>query len=88
MSRIPSQQIQTSQNTYPSQLLQQLSESRQNGLVKVATNSVEWHLYFHLGQLIFANCTLASADRLERHLRRLTHETKTLTRQTCIEVES
>ena len=88
MSQIPPQQGKVSQNTYPIQLLQQLSESRTTGLLRTTYNSVDWYFFFYMGKLMFANNTVAPADRLDRHLRRLTNETETLTRQVCLEAES
>ncbi len=88
MSQMPNSQSQVHQNSYPAQMLQQLSESKTSGLLKASCQSVDWYFYFDIGQLIFANNTVAPGDRLDRHLRRLTHETETLTRQICLETEA
>jgi two-component system, chemotaxis family, response regulator PixG len=66
------------QNFSPLKLLEQLSNSQANGYLQVSYNSVDWHIYFNLGKLLYATHSLDPFERLERHLRRLNTEISTL----------
>ncbi|MGY2793372.1 two-component system, chemotaxis family, response regulator PixG [Thermostichus sp. MS-CIW-36] len=45
-----------------------------------------WSLVFHQGRLGFAHHSLEPLERLDRHLRRLSHQVFSLTRQNCLRI--
>jgi len=52
-----------------------------DGYLYVVSNSIDWAIHFDRGKLFFATNNLEPFERLERHLRRLSHEVKTLDSQ-------
>lgn len=59
-------------------LLQQLAQSQRNSCLKVTTNSVSYLIYFKRGKLTYATHSVDPFERLERHLRRLSHDNANL----------
>jgi len=58
-----------------------------DGYLYVTSNKkIDWLIHFERGKLFFATNTLEPFERLERHLRRLSHEVKTLDSQVRTEV--
>ncbi|MDJ0732489.1 MAG: response regulator [Nostocaceae cyanobacterium] len=47
--------------------------------LQALSNSVSWSIYLDSGKIIYASHSVAPFDRLERHLRRLSHQIPTLT---------
>lgn len=60
-------------------ILEQLSNDRASGCLKVSYNSVDWQIYCDRGQLIYATHSLDPFDRLECQLRRLSQTVPALT---------
>ena len=57
-----------------------------DGYLYVSSNSIDWLIHFDRGKLFFASNNLEPFERLERHLRRLSHELKTLDARVRTEV--
>jgi two-component system, chemotaxis family, response regulator PixG len=74
------------QNFHPIKLLERLSDPRTNGYLEVSHNSVQWRIDIHQGQLIYATHSIDPFERLERHLRRLSHQIPQLTAAVRTEV--
>ncbi|MGK7875485.1 MAG: PleD family two-component system response regulator [Xenococcaceae cyanobacterium] len=62
-------------------LLEQLSRSESDGFLQVSNGSVYWLIYFHQGNLTYASHSVDPFERLERHLRRLSHENPKITNE-------
>ncbi len=69
-----------SQNTdiYPINLLTKLSTKQVSGCLQLSYNSLEYFIYFHRGNIAYATNSIQPFERLERHLRRMSHEITTL----------
>lgn len=65
----------------PTSLLQQLLDSGSSGCLSVQSQGVTWLFYFQAGHLFFATHSIDPFDRLERHLRRLSADIPSLTRE-------
>lgn len=65
-------------NIYPIDLLKELSGKYVNGCLKLSYNSVDYFIYLHRGQIAYATNLLQPFERLQRHLRRLSHSVTTL----------
>lgn len=65
----------------PQSLLQQLNDAGTSGCLLVASRTVTWSFYFQAGHLFFATHSVEPFDRLERHLRRLSADIPSLTRE-------
>ncbi|MGK7874088.1 MAG: response regulator [Xenococcaceae cyanobacterium] len=63
----------------PITLLEQVSDSQTDGCLQVSQGSVDWLIYFNQGKLTYATHSVDPFERLERHLRRLSHKIPTLT---------
>jgi twitching motility two-component system response regulator PilG len=70
---------QDSEKFHPLRLLQNYSYYPHRGFLRVSENSVKWRIYFDRGELIYATHSLDPFERLDRHLRRLSHEIPCLT---------
>ncbi len=68
-----------SPNFSPINILGRIAQAKATGCLVVSYNSVTWRIYVHSGELIYANHSLDSFERLERHLRRLSYEVPCLT---------
>lgn len=62
----------------PIELIKKLSTSEKNSYLKVTHDSVDWQIYFNQGKIYYATHSLQPFTRLERHLRRLSHEVPNL----------
>ena len=71
--------IEKSPKFSPSEILAKIGKVKATGCLVVSYNSVTWRLYFHSGEIIYANHSLDSFGRLERHLRRFSYHLSTLT---------
>ena len=67
-----------SQNLNPIDVLRQLSRTQENCCLQISSGSVSYFIYFHQGKLTYATHSVDPFERLERHLRRLSHEITTL----------
>ncbi len=65
----------------PRSLLQQLIDAGSSGCLLVRHRAVTWSFYFQAGHLFFATHSVEPFDRLERHLRRLSADIPSLTRE-------
>jgi two-component system, chemotaxis family, response regulator PixG len=63
---------------YPLALLRQLSSCADSTYIQVLSNSVSWSIYLEQGKISYATHSIEPFDRLERHLRRLSHQIPTL----------
>lgn len=68
-----------SEQLAPIKLLEDLIENQANGFLSVVSNSITWQLYFHQGLLTYATYSIDPFERLDRHLRRLSHQISVLT---------
>jgi twitching motility two-component system response regulator PilG len=78
MNQISSDTTQVATNPYPIDLIAELSSHQANGCLQVIYNSLTYQIYLQQGKLIYATNSLEPFERLERHLRRLSHQVKTL----------
>ncbi|PAX52546.1 response regulator [Brunnivagina elsteri] len=58
----------------PLSLLRHLSTCHDSTCLHVLNNSVSWLIYLEQGKIIYATHSVEPFDRLERHLRRLSHQ--------------
>ena len=65
-------------NTNPVDLLAQLSNNKVTGCLELSYNSLEYFIYLYRGTIAYATNSLEPFERLERHLRRMSHEIPTL----------
>jgi two-component system, chemotaxis family, response regulator PixG len=79
MNQIPTVSNDKSKNLNPIKLLEYLAGSRAVGCLQVTSSSVDWLIYFNQGKITYATHSLEPFERLERHLRRFSHEIATLT---------
>jgi two-component system, chemotaxis family, response regulator PixG len=70
----------------PLSLLRQLSSSSETTCLQVSSNSVFWSIYLEQGKIIYASHSVEPFDRLERHLRRLSHHISLLSGETRIQL--
>ncbi|MEN9230571.1 MAG: response regulator [Thermostichus sp. DG02_5_bins_236] len=62
------------------------------GIVRYQADSIatedlsSWSLFFSQGQFVFASHSLDPLERLDRHLRRLSHQISSLTRERCLRI--
>jgi twitching motility two-component system response regulator PilG len=75
-----------SNNIYPTDLLEALSNSQADGCLQVFNDSIIYLIYLHQGKLTYATHSVEPFERLERHLRRLSHEVPSLTTEVRTEV--
>ena len=64
----------TDNNIYPIEILRQLSEQQLTGCLQLSANSVIYYLYLYRGAIAYATNSIKPFERLERHLRRLSHK--------------
>ncbi len=63
----------------PMNILVKLCHAQKTGCLVVSYKSVKWRIYVAQGRLVYANHSLDSFERLERHLRRLSYTVSSLT---------
>ncbi|MCF2970341.1 hypothetical protein L1047_03915 [Synechococcus sp. Nb3U1] len=62
------------------------------GIVRYQDDSIAseilstWSLFFSQGRFVFASHSLDPLERLDRHLRRLSHQSFSLTREVCLRI--
>lgn len=64
----------TFQKLRPLSLLAHLSNCYDSANLKVSNNSVSWSIYLDQGKIVYASHSVAAFDRLDCHLRRLSHQ--------------
>ncbi|NMG06918.1 response regulator [Brasilonema sp. UFV-L1] len=62
----------------PLSLLRHLSHSSESTCLQALSNSVSWSIYLEQGRITYATHSVEPFDRLERHLRRLSHHVPTI----------
>ncbi|BAY23455.1 response regulator receiver protein [Calothrix sp. NIES-2100] len=67
-------------------LLSQLSKSSDSACLQAFSNSVSWTIYLEQGKITYATHSIEPFDRLERHLRRLSHQIPLLNSQTRVQL--
>jgi CheY-like chemotaxis protein len=72
----------TFKNLKPVQLLTHLASTGDTAHLQVSSNSVIWSFYLKHGKIIYAANSVDPFDRLERHLRRLSHQLPHLNSET------
>ena len=70
----------------PLSLLRHLSSCTESTCLQVSSNSVSWLFYLEQGKIAYATHSIEPFDRLERHLRRLSHQISTLTSETRVQL--
>jgi chemotaxis family two-component system response regulator PixG len=73
-------------NLRPLSLLRQLSNCSDSTHLQALSNSVTWSIFLDQGKIIFATHSIEPFDRLERHLRRLSHRIPTLNSEIRIQL--
>jgi twitching motility two-component system response regulator PilG len=87
MNQISSDTNQVATNLYPIDLIAEISSHQASGCLEVIYNSLTYQLFFQQGKLIYATNSVEPFERLERHLRRLSHEVKTLNSEVRSQVQ-
>jgi two-component system, chemotaxis family, response regulator PixG len=70
----------------PLSLLRQLSNCFDSTCLQALSNSVSWSIYLEQGKITYATHSVEPFDRLERHLRRLSHQIPLLTSEVRVQV--
>jgi two-component system, chemotaxis family, response regulator PixG len=70
----------------PISLLRHLSSSHDTTCVEVLNNSVKWKIYLEQGKITYATNSVEPFDRLERHLRRLSHQFPSITNEIRVQL--
>src|SRR5690242_13632425 len=70
----------------PQNLLRQLSNCSETTCLQALSNQVTWSIYLEEGTITYATHTVEPFDRLERHLRRLSHQMKRVTSETRVQL--
>ncbi|MFN6484441.1 MULTISPECIES: response regulator [unclassified Nostoc] len=70
----------------PLSLLRQLSNCSDSTYLQVLSNSVSWAIYLEQGKITYATHSVEPFDRLERHLRRLSHQIPLLSNEVRVQV--
>ncbi|QSJ15435.1 response regulator [Nostoc sp. UHCC 0702] len=70
----------------PQSLLRQLSNCSETTCLQALSNQVTWSIYLEQGTITYATHSVEPFDRLERHLRRLSHQIKQLTSETRVQL--
>jgi twitching motility two-component system response regulator PilG len=70
----------------PSSLLRQLSNSSESTCLQALSNSVSWLIFLDQGKITYATHAIEPFDRLECHLRRLSHRIPTLTSEIRVQL--
>ncbi|MEH2414699.1 response regulator [Nostoc sp.] len=70
----------------PLSLLRQLSNSSDSTCLQALSNSVSWSIYLDQGKITYATHSVEPFDRLERHLRRLSHKIPLLTTEVRVQL--
>ncbi len=70
----------------PLSLLRQLSNCSDSTCLQALSNSVSWSIYLEQGKITYATHSVEPFDRLERHLRRLSHQIPLLTNEVRVQV--
>ncbi|MHC5594861.1 MAG: response regulator [Nostoc sp.] len=70
----------------PLSLLRQLSNCSDSTCLQALSNSVSWSIYLEDGKVTYATHSVEPFDRLERHLRRLSHQIPLLSSELRVQV--
>jgi two-component system, chemotaxis family, response regulator PixG len=70
----------------PLSLLRQLSNCSDSTCLQALSNSVSWSIYLEQGKITYATHSVEPFDRLERHLRRLSHQIPLVTSEVRVQV--
>lgn len=70
----------------PLSLLRHLSSCADSTCLQVSSNSVSWLIYLEQGKIAYATHSIEPFDRLERHLRRVSHQIPTLTSEARVQL--
>ncbi|MEA5602833.1 response regulator [Nostoc sp. UHCC 0252] len=70
----------------PLSLLRQLSNCFDSTCLQALSNSICWSIYLEQGKITYATHSVEPFDRLERHLRRLSHQIPLLTNEVRVQV--
>ncbi|WP_017656131.1 response regulator [Fortiea contorta] len=70
----------------PQSLLRHLADSTDSTCLQIFSNSVSWLIYLEQGKITYATHSIEPFDRLERHLRRLSHQVPLLTNEIRVQL--
>ncbi|MBD2430940.1 MULTISPECIES: response regulator [Fischerella] len=73
-------------NLHPLSLLRQLSNCSDSTCLQALSNSVTWSIFIDQGKITFATHSIEPFDRLERHLRRLSHRIPSLSSEIRVQL--
>lgn len=79
MNQVYSHTIASSQNPCLVDLLAELSSTEAVGCLRISQDSLIYYIYLDDGKLVYLTSSIAPYERLERHLRRLSHSNKAIT---------
>jgi two-component system, chemotaxis family, response regulator PixG len=79
MNQVYSHTVASSQNPCPVDLLAELSSTEAVGCLRISQDSLTYYIYLDGGKLVYLTSSIAPYERLERHLRRLSHANKSIT---------
>ncbi|ARV57716.1 two-component system response regulator [Nostocales cyanobacterium HT-58-2] len=70
----------------PLSLLRHLSNCSESTCLQALSNSVSWSIYLEQGRITYATHSVEPFDRLERHLRRLSHHVSNITGEVRVQL--
>lgn len=70
----------------PLSLLRHLSSCSESTCLEILSDSVSWSIYLEQGRIIYATHSVEPFDRLECHLRRLSHHVPTITGEVRVQL--
>ena len=86
MSTTPIGSYRLFQKLHPLSLLAQLTSRRATGCLSIFTGTVSWSIYLEEGKLTYASYSDKLFERLDSHLRRLSHKIPTLNSATRVQM--
>lgn len=67
-------------------LLEQIAQTQSKGYFNAYSSGINWTFAIHQNRLIYATHSIDPWDRIQRHLRRISHEAPRLTREICSQI--
>jgi two-component system, chemotaxis family, response regulator PixG len=86
MTTVSNKTIQVTPDLHQIKVLEKLASDRASGCFHLVSGSMQWMIFIEAGVIIYATHNVEPLDRLERHLRRLSHQILTLTKDVRIQL--